>query len=486
MCSSKRRRIRRLALHKIVSHKKRFDQNQTQSHSNNIYPNTKLSMSLSTTILTALAACSLPCSDAFTHPILPSGGEMASRMRLHAKSDHSGKSGKSGKSGDLGVRFNKVGRFGNQRSNAITPSFPVSDLNDRDYEVLSRQTLADSVRRDLSFAPHEDVDKYLEDTNVAPPLYPGEEGYWQQLEEVVDMQISRRRGADPSTADATWPELWENRELSAIYPWKDSTNPELTLESVAQSVDFEFSNYHCQDIVAKTANDLNARRKRTDMGQEFSYAVLQTKSIIDFIQLQVRMAQLNSWSLEVVADSNFALKWNYGVPRPEEVAYKITTGEIPAKEVPSELCDKILSMKLTSAESFTAYPGGSPMHPSFPAMHSAGSTCSLWVPALYNITPEQYVQLVLTDWSVSYARTVAGVHYRQDNLAGLNIGQRIIRESLPEHLAIQYGIGKPELEIVRERLEVFSFDWNEFDPKRLTIGGAPVTEFFDAALKQKA
>lgn len=103
--------------------------------------------------------------------------------------------------------------------------------------------------------------------------------------------------------------------------------------------------------------------------------------------------------------------------------------------------------------------------------------CTLWVPALYNITPEQYVELVLTDW----ARTVAGVHYRQDNLAGLNIGQRIIRERLPEHLKIHYGIGEAELGVVRHRLEAFSFDWNTFDPKRLTIDGMSVTDFFEAA-----
>lgn len=177
------------------------------------------------------------------------------------------------------------------------------------------------------------------------------------------------------------------------------------------------------------AVDLLETRKTEFHGKP--YAVIQPKSKIDFIQLQVRMAQINTWSLEAVADTNFALKWKYGVPRPEEVAFYIyqtdkekLLEQYTGKEaIPETLITKIKDMNLKDAFDFTAYKdAGSPMHPSFPAMHSAGSTCSLWVPALYKITAEQYTELVLTDFAVAYARTVAGVHYPQDNIAGLNIG----------------------------------------------------------------
>jgi hypothetical protein len=43
------------------------------------------------------------------------------------------------------------------------------------------------------------------------------------------------------------------------------------------------------------------------------------------------------------------------------------------------------------------------------------------------------------DYALAYGCTVARVHYQQDNLAGLNIGQRIIREKLPNFLEKNYG-----------------------------------------------
>ncbi len=135
-----------------------------------------------------------------------------------------------------------------------------------------------------------------------------------------------------------------------------------------------------------------------------------------------------------------------------------------------------------NAMAFTAYDEGSPTHPSFPAMHSAGSTCSLWLPVLYDITPEEYFQALLIDHGVAFGRTVAGVHYRQDNLAGLNIGQRIIREELPNFVSERYGYDK---KTIKERLKAFSFDWNdfEFDGENISIDGCPAVEFFNNARK---
>lgn len=425
--------------------------------------------------LAAFIAFVLPCSNAFTTPITPGVDTTASRVCLRADT----------KPGILDLRFSKVGRFDNQKEAPILPTFPVCNMIDNDYKKLSRQTLADSVRRDLSFAPSSDTDQYLVASNVKPPLYPGDEGFWDQLDEVVNQQINRRAGVNPSNV-ATWPELWVKRTNSKLYPWGEkNARSSLTLQQVANSVRGEFSNYHQQDVIAKIAGELLERRKTAVNGEPF--AVIQPKSKIDFIQLQVRMAQINSWSLEAVADTNFALKWNYGVPRPEEVAYYIhQTGEAKLKQelvgkekIPVALIREIKEMKLTSAEDFTAYGGGSPMHPSFPAMHSAGSTCSLWVPALYKITAEQYFQLVLTDYAVAFARTVAGVHYKQDNIAGLNIGQRIIKEKLPEYVKTNYGPTSEEINKIERRLKALSFDWNEYDPEKCTIGDKTVEQFFN-------
>jgi hypothetical protein len=51
---------------------------------------------------------------------------------------------------------------------------------------------------------------------------------------------------------------------------------------------------------------------------------------------------------------------------------------------------------------------GSPTHPSWPAMHAAGSSCSYWIPAVAKLTPEQYCEALRVDFAVAFARTVAG------------------------------------------------------------------------------
>jgi len=105
------------------------------------------------------------------------------------------------------------------------------------------------------------------------------------------------------------------------------------------------------------------------------------------------------------------------------MAWKIADDEIPKEQVPQDLYDAIKGMNLTNATSFTQYPEGSPKHPSWPAMHSAASSASLWLAVVADLTEEQYCEVLRTDHSVAYARTIAGVHYPKDNIAGLNMGQ---------------------------------------------------------------
>ena len=60
------------------------------------------------------------------------------------------------------------------------------------------------------------------------------------------------------------------------------------------------------------------------------------------------------------------------------------------------------------------------------------------------------------------ARTAAGVHYEQDNYAGLNLGKLVMLEKLPNMLYETYGVDPVK---VRDRLEYLRFDWEDFDPK---------------------
>ena len=93
-------------------------------------------------------------------------------------------------------------------------------------------------------------------------------------------------------------------------------------------------------------------------------------------------------------------------------------------------------MNLSAATNFTAYPEGSPRHPSRPAMHYAASAASLWMPVVVQMTPEQLCQVQLTDYAVAFARTVARVHYQADNIAGPKLGRQLIARFLSEDLKL--------------------------------------------------
>ena len=91
----------------------------------------------------------------------------------------------------------------------------------------------------------------------------------------------------------------------------------------------------------------------------------------------------------------FAAKYYFGVPRPEEVG----------------------SMNCTF------YPEGCPTHPSFPAGHgaAAGATGKHFIDE-WDLTPQQAYEVRLACYLWAQFRTLAGVHYAADNLAGLQIG----------------------------------------------------------------
>merc|ERR1712157_416671 len=109
-------------------------------------------------------------------------------------------------------------------------------------------------------------------------------------------------------------------------------------------------------------------------------------------------------------------------------------------------------------ETFTAYQEGSPMHPSWPAMHSAQSAMSFWLAVICDLTEEQWEESKKVDLSVAAARTVAGVHYSSDNIAGLDLGQEVVAKELPRYLAEKYGADPIK---VQEKIEIIRFRWED-------------------------
>jgi len=371
------------------------------------------------------------------------------------------------------IRFNKFPQIEMSISN-----YPV---NESMAIILQNITTADSVviAKDVQLQDFEGVDHWISVdalTNaIIDPIYPtyangtSNPEFWNELQKVVTAQIAREDDDSPSDFN-TWPDLWTSQRDVTLSPWPGITtdNPEdLSLSSVAAAVAGEYPAYHQQMLIKKFFDE--GLEMNPDLGQPF-------RGVNDFIGKQVRVGAMNTWAFEVVAPVNFMLKWHFGVPRPEELAWLIYEGNLTKKDgIPQQLIKDIRSMDLENAFHFTAFKSkGSPMHPSFPAMHAAGSTCSLWLAVICNLTPEQYLEALRVDYAVAYGRTIAGVHYEPDNIAGLNIGQRIVREKLPAFLAENYGY---DYDLVDSKVKALSFDWNTFESATGYIDGKSAAEF---------
>eukprot|EP00563_Minutocellus_polymorphus_P020958 CAMPEP_0197734258 /NCGR_PEP_ID=MMETSP1434-20131217/44330_1 /TAXON_ID=265543 /ORGANISM="Minutocellus polymorphus, Strain CCMP3303" /LENGTH=297 /DNA_ID=CAMNT_0043321667 /DNA_START=1 /DNA_END=895 /DNA_ORIENTATION=- len=146
---------------------------------------------------------------------------------------------------------------------------------------------------------------------------------------------------------------------------------------------------------------------------------------------------------------------------------------LPMDYVPQRIKDKIMEYDkerqktpaggVVDAPDFTAYPPGSPVHPSWPAMHSAASNWSFGCQILYNPTPAMVCEAIKTDYAVSWARTVAGVHFKEDNIAGLNIGQEQAYRFYESYFMEQGG----DVEYIKNKLEAKKFNWTEVDMEYL-------------------
>ena len=347
--------------------------------------------------------------------------------------------------GDLNIRFNKITYPDGVPQGLELPltmeDYPIAGET---AQLLRSQSLADAVVLQDDFDMRgKDPARYVEALG-GPPTYPNQDPnnpFWDDLEAVVDYQILRRANGTPPF---TLPVLWEGYNMSAI----------------AEAVHNKYPGGHQAALLGWLYKD----------ALEVDYNVMPFRSNRDIVSLQFRFAYLNTWAIECVGAVNFCIKWSYGRPRPEEVAYQIATGELE-QGAPDDLKSKILSMNLENATTFTAYPEGSPSHPAWPAMHSAASAASFWLSVVANLTPEQYCEALRVDYAVAFARTVAGVHYPTDNIMGLNLGQQILADLMPTHFAESFG---SDPDAVREKIVRMSFDWNEFNVDECSIGGVPI------------
>lgn len=335
---------------------------------------------------------------------------------------------------DMGIRFSKV-RFDD--ASIDTSRLPLSRA---DYPVTMETANWLSESRCPSVVVPEqcpECEGYDFETLVSeiggPPTNPGEAGYWEELYEVALVQELRKNNTDANSV-LPLPDIWEGFDLA----------------DVANAVHDEYPGSHHQSLIQYLLKD-GATVDNNSVPQHCN---------AEFLRGIVMLSHLNTWAIATVGPINFAVKYFVGRARPEEVAYKIYTGELTLSDgVPQDLLDIILDLNLTKAEEFTAYPEGSPMHPSWPAMHSAASVGSTWLAVVMNLSEEQKCQAKLVDYGVAYARTVAAVHYASDNMAGLKLGQKIMENVLPGYLEEKYGANAT---LVQNKIKAVHFEWDDF------------------------
>lgn len=336
---------------------------------------------------------------------------------------------------DLDMRFSKI-RF--EDDSVDTSRLP---LTAADYPVtmetalwLSRSDCPSvTVPEVCSECEGIDFPALVQDIG-GPPSHPGQAGFWDELFEVAEVQKQRLNGTDVNKV-LPLPDIWQDFD---------------TLEDVANAVHDEYPGLHHQALIGYLMRN----------GATVDNNTVPQHCNAEFLRGIVMLSHLNTWAIAEVGPVNFAVKYHQGRARPEEVAYKISTPELNATDgVPQKLLDIIPQNSLSTAEEFTAYPEGSPMHPSWPAMHSAASVGSTWLAVVLNLSDEQHCQAKLVDYGVAYARTVAGVHYASDNIAGLRLGQQIMEDKLPSYLEEKYG-ADPAL--VQAKIAAVHFDWDDF------------------------
>jgi len=91
-------------------------------------------------------------------------------------------------------------------------------------------------------------------------------------------------------------------------------------------------------------------------------------------------------------------------------------------------------------------------------MHSAASSASLYLAVLLDLSDDQLAEAQHLDCAVASFRTLAGVHYESDNIAGLSIGQEAIRRELPVFLQERYG-SDPAAVTAKINSVIAAHDW---------------------------
>ena len=276
------------------------------------------------------------------------------------------------------------------------------------------------------------------------PTYPttdSNDPFWEEFRFVVEYQVARRNN-DPASTLFTLPDIWANAT---------------TLPQVAQIVNNDFPGV----LATALLSSLVAQRAKLDP------TIIPFRSVNDPIGIQHRNVGISGWAISTIQPFTYAIKWAYGRPRPEEIAFLIATDELTAEDgVPEDLIPIIKSWNLTAATQFTAYAQGSPTHPAWPSGHASIGQNAFWLSIVFDLTPEQYCQALRFDYVFAYARILAGLHTPTEIEVGWKLGQEVLARKLPSHLNELYGAN---LKATKAKVAASRFDLSKFDPATCTF-----------------
>jgi len=146
------------------------------------------------------------------------------------------------------------------------------------------------------------------------PTHPGDDGFWAEFEQVLDMQIDRHAGKSAST----------QMDLPKIFKG-------ISIAGAAEAVHTDFPSKWPTKLAEYLLAD----------GAKIDGDIIPLRSKDDFVNGPVLLAKTIGWAVSEVSPSAFAAKWNQGRARPESVAWAVQTGKLNA---PKHIQDKIASL----------------------------------------------------------------------------------------------------------------------------------------------
>merc|ERR1719469_696750 len=308
--------------------------------------------------------------------------------------------------------------------------------------------------------------------------------YWKEVRELIALYYLRVNGVKSK-------EIFDQIALVSPTPVTYVFNPEDTIEDSAGHVFGDLPTTHVTDFILGQESNSETAELLGDTGYEllnfkfmnmdediFQVPECYSRNQIEFVNAQVAMGFILSWTINTVSAVAFGTKWAGGRARPQEVVWEIHEHGAAHFEygVPDDVVDNIKAMNLENEKAFTYKGKGAPGHPSHPAMHSAGSAISSWLQVAANPSDAQIAHAQHYDFTIAYFRSFAGVHYPSDNRAGLQLGRFILGLNGPQFVADEYGCSPDStadiLELATSKRP--DVDWSVWNPPGWTD---PVTTY---------